>query len=255
MDIILLIVFIGGYVFISFEQKFEVNKSAVAILLAFFCWSIVLIDSWHHDAVVLQQLNDHVSDIAQIFFFLMGVMTIVEIIDSYHGFCVISRLIQARSHLSLLWLTTFMTFFLSAFVTTSIIMMTLLHQFLPKTAERLTFASMIIVAANAGGAWTPIGDVTTTMLWIKGYLTSAAVIQKVFFSSLVSVLLPLLYFSFRIKGKNAKGLMPVRCVSSVETNTVFLIGTGALLLVPVLKAVFDLPPYLSVLLGLGLLWV
>jgi Na+/H+ antiporter NhaD/arsenite permease-like protein len=258
MSILITFLFIIGYIAISFEQKIKINKAATAMLLAVFCWAIILIDYHPKDSQISLQLNDSLADISQILFFLIGVMAIVEIIDTYHGFRILSSIFRTNRKVILLWFFTIITFFLSAFldnVTTSIIMITLLRQIIPERGDRLFFAGMIILSANAGGAWTPIGDVTTTMLWIKGYVSSGKIIQFIFIPSVLSMLVPLIYISFFIKGDTSTMSIPDREEPIEGSRGVFALGVTALLLVPVLKAAFDIPPYLGVLFGLGVLWL
>ena len=235
MHFMLISVFILGYLAIAFEQRIKVNKAAVSILLAVFCWGIILINHRHHDALILEQLLCHLADISQILFFLIGVMTIVEIIDSYHGFRAIAHLIKAKNKIALLWVISFIAFFLSSFldnVTASIIMITLLRQVIPERKARLLFVGMIIISANAGGAWTPIGDVTTTMLWIKGFISSGKIMQTLFVPSMLSALIPLIYFSFLIKGNALDELSRDKQEAISGSRQVFGMGVGALLLVP-----------------------
>lgn len=258
MTFLILILFIIGYIAIAIEQKLKVNKAAIAILLAILCWGVLFAYHPHQDPRILAQLNEHLADIAQILFFLIGAMTIVETMNAYQGFGVIKALIRTRNTRVLFWILSFITFFTSSFldnVTTSIVMISLLHQFMARGRDRLFFASMVIIAANAGGAWSPIGDVTTTMLWIKGYISSGSIMAHLFVPSVLSMIFPLAFFSFRID-KNSLKEMPQDGQDTIAgTQAVFFLGVTALLMVPVLKAAFDLPPYLGILFGLSLLWI
>ncbi|MBN2407648.1 MAG: sodium:proton antiporter NhaD [Elusimicrobia bacterium] len=258
MPFLMLCIFAVGYIAIALEQKIRINKAATAILLAFISWGLVFFHYWHHDIQVSLQLNNHLADISQILFFLIGAMTIVEVIDSYHGFRILKQFIKAKKMRNLLWEVSFLTFFLSSFldnVTTSIIMIALIHQLLPKNEDRLYFGSMVIIAANAGGAWTPIGDVTTTMLWIKGYVSSGKIIKQLITPSIVSMTVPLIFISMKIGNKPLSEVYPENPYFIKGTNTVLPVGVCALISVPVLKAVFDIPPYLGVLMGLSVLWI
>lgn len=256
---LIIFVFVMGYLAITLEHKTGVNKAAPALLAAVVCWTLNFMRAFPHDEAVMLQMNGHLADIAQIMVFLLGAMTIVKLVDSHNGFNIITDFIRTDSRRVLLWLVSFATFFISAVLdnlTTSIIMVTLLRRFLDSPKDRMIFAGMIIIAANAGGAWTPIGDVTTTMLWIGGRITSGKIMAQLFLPSLISMIVPLALFSFSVKGR-----LPGTTWKS-ENHTmaygakrIFALGVGALILVPILRASTGLPPYLGIMLGLGLMWV
>src|SRR3954463_15063550 len=196
-------IFVIAYAAIALENPIKVNKSASALVGAGVLWTVYAVLSADH-ALVEQQLNDSVSSTAQIVFFLIGAMTIVEVIDAHNGFEVITSLIRTRKQVTLMWLVGFVTFFLSAILdnlTTTIVMISLMRKLLDNQSDRLFFAAMIVIAANAGGAWSAIGDVTTTMLWIGGQITPLAIIKGVFLASLINLVVPLLVVSFQLKGR------------------------------------------------------
>ncbi|NNM43379.1 MAG: sodium:proton antiporter NhaD, partial [Chlamydiae bacterium] len=203
----LVVVFVLGYFAIVFEYYLKVNKTAVALFVAVILWGIYFVygpDALKHD---LQELSSHLADISQIIFFLMAAMTLVEIIDSHKGFKIVTDLIQTSSKRKMLWFVAFTSFFLSAVLdnlTTTILMVSLLRKLIPDKEDRFLPACMVIIAANSGGAWTPIGDVTTTMLWISDRVTSLAIMKTLFLPSLVSMIVPLLIFNYGMKGKYKK---------------------------------------------------
>lgn len=260
MEIIIAILFILGYLFIVLEHQLNLNKAASALLTGVICWvAYVFISADAH--LVNEQLLEHLGEISGILFFLMGAMTIVELIDAHDGFEVITKAITTNSKRKLLWITGFLTFFLSAVLdnlTTTIVMVTLLRKLIADRNERMMFTGMVIIAANSGGAWSPIGDVTTTMLWIGGQVTTGNIIIKLIFPSLISLLVPLVAFSFMLKGKT--GALPSTysnkpITPSYERNVFFFAGVGALLFVPVFKTITHLPPYMGMLFSLGILWL
>ncbi len=256
------IVFILAYAAIAFEHPINVNKSASALVGAGVLWTIYALNMGDH-ALVGHQLNETVATTAQIVFFLIGAMTIVEVIDAHNGFEVITSRIKTTKLSSLMWLVGAVTFFLSAILdnlTTTIVMVSLMKKILDKQDDRLLFAAMIVIAANAGGAWSPIGDVTTTMLWIGGQITAVAIIQSLFLASVVNLLVPLSIVSHQLRGKNivspeAKLNATLSKSSNFERNLIFLVGLGVLVLVPVFKTLTHLPPFIGILFGLGLLWL
>ena len=250
----MILVFILGYVAIIFEHKIRVNKTATALLMAALTWMFLFFVSPNRHA-----LGEKVNDISQIIFFLMGAMTLVEVIDAHKGFKVITDLIQTSSKKKMLWIIGFATFFLSSMLdnlTTTIVMISLLRKLVPEPKERLILGSMVVIAANAGGAWTPIGDVTTTMLWINGNITTLAVMKTLIVPSLVTLIVALIIF-----GWNMKGIYPhivARAhVEQVEPGArlVFFSGLGALIFVPIFKALtgpssfYGNPSFLLVLFG------
>jgi Na+/H+ antiporter NhaD/arsenite permease-like protein len=205
-------------------------------------------------------LEEHLSEISGILFFLLGAMTIVELIDAHHGFDVITSRITTKDKRKLLWIISIITFFLSAVLdnlTTAIVMTSLTRKLVSNRQDKLLIVGMVVIAANAGGAWSPIGDVTTTMLWIGGQITPANIIVKLIIPSLICLLVPLLMLSTRIKGKDPEHKLDTahKTVSPKESSLVFFVGIGALIMVPVFKTITHLPPYLGILLGLGIMWV
>ncbi len=256
------IVFILAYAAIAFEHPINVNKSASALVGAGVLWTIYALNMGDH-ALVGHQLNETVATTAQIVFFLIGAMTIVEVIDAHNGFEVITSRIKTTKLSSLMWLVGLVTFFLSAILdnlTTTIVMVSLIKKILNKQEDRLLFAAMIVISANAGGAWSPIGDVTTTMLWIGGQITALAIVKSLFLASVVNLLVPLSIVSYQLRGKNivspeAKLHANLSKSSNGERNLIFLVGLGVLILVPAFKTVTHLPPFMGILLGLGLLWL
>lgn len=256
------IVFILAYAAIAFEHPINVNKSASALVGAGLLWTIYALNMGDH-ALVGHQLNETVATTAQIVFFLIGAMTIVEVIDAHNGFEVITSRIKTTKLSSLMWLIGFVTFFLSAILdnlTTTIVIVSLIKKILNKQEDRLLFAAMIVISANAGGAWSPIGDVTTTMLWIGGQITALAIVKSLFLASAVNLLVPLSIVAYQLRGKNivspeAKLQANLSKSSNGERNLIFLVGLGVLVLVPAFKTVTHLPPFIGILFGLGLLWL
>jgi Na+/H+ antiporter NhaD/arsenite permease-like protein len=259
---LLIIVFIVAYAAIALEHPLGVNKSASALLGAGLLWTLYALSTGDH-ALVGHQLNESLATTAQIVFFLMGAMTIVEVVDAHHGFEVITSRIRTTKLSSLMWLVGLVTFFLSAILdnlTTTIVMISLMKKLLDKQDDRLFFAGMIVIAANAGGAWSPIGDVTTTMLWIGGQITSLAIIKGVFLASVVNLLVPLLVVSWMLRGREVvpppqaedSGLLPT---TPLERRLMFFLGLGILVCVPIFKTVTHLPPFMGMLFGLGILWL
>lgn len=258
----LIIIFIVTYAAIALEHPIKINKSASALLGAGLLWTIYAIFS-NNDLQVNHQLSESVATTAQIVFFLIGAMTIVEVIDAHNGFEVITSRIKTTKLSSLMWLVGFVTFFLSAILdnlTTTIVMISLMKKLLDKQEDRLLFASMVVIAANAGGAWSPIGDVTTTMLWIGGQITGISIVKGLFLASLVNLILPLFIASYSLRGKTV--LAPVKLEntevlqsSEFERNVVFFMGLGVLVSVPAFRTLTHLPPFMGILFGLGLLWL
>ena len=259
----LVVIFVIAYASIALEHPLKVNKSASALIGAGLLWTIYALLSGDHKAVS-HNLQESVAATAQIIFFLMGAMTIVEVVDAHNGFVVITSRIKTTKITSLLWLVGFVTFFLSAILdnlTTTIVMVSLMKKLLEKHDDLLFFAGIIVVAANAGGAWSPIGDVTTTMLWIGGQITSLAIIKGVFLPSLACLIVPLAFLSFVLRGKEV--VSPKKCgagshgieTSSFEQNFMFCMGVGTLVCVPIFKGITHLPPFMGILFGLGILWL
>lgn len=262
MTTLMIAIFIVAYAAIALEHPIKINKSATALLSAGLLWAVYAVASGNQH-VVSEQLSQSLTATAQIVFFLMGAMTIVEVVDAHNGFEVITSRIKTTKQSSLMWLVGFVTFFLSSALdnlTTTIVMISLMKKLIGKHEDRLFFAGMIVVAANAGGAWTPIGDVTTTMLWIGGQITTLAIMQGVIVPSLINLIVPLLVCSYLLRGKNivppvntehTNGIMTTR----FDKNLMFCMGIGCLVAVPVFKAATGLPPFMGILLGLGLLWM
>jgi Na+/H+ antiporter NhaD/arsenite permease-like protein len=262
LDSVIIAIFSITYAAIALEHPLKINKSASALLGAGLLWTIYAVFSSDHTAVGAQ-LSESVAATAQIVFFLMGAMTIVEVIDLHNGFQVVTSRIRTTRLTSLMWTVSLVTFFLSAILdnlTTTIVMVSLMKKLLEKESERLYLAAIIVIAANAGGAWSPIGDITTTMLWIGGQLSPLAVITRVFAPSVVSLFVPLLVMSYRMKGRqfahesaatDSGGDAP----SPAERNFMLYIGLGILVMVPIFKTVTHLPPFLGILFGLGIIWV
>ncbi|HBG18809.1 MAG TPA: sodium:proton antiporter [Desulfobulbaceae bacterium] len=258
----LVVIFVLAYACIALEHPLKVNKSASALIGAGLLWTIYALSSGDHH-LVAENLTESVAATAQIVFFLMGAMTIVEVVDAHNGFRVITSRIRTTKITSLLWLVGFVTFFLSAILdnlTTTIVMISLIKKLLDRHDDRLFFAGIIVVAANAGGAWSPIGDVTTTMLWIGGQITSLAIIKGVFLPSLACLVVPLVFLNFVLRGKEVVSPPEVNNGSDITTspfeqNLMFFMGIGCLVAVPIFKAITHLPPFMGILFGLGILWL
>jgi len=258
----LVVVFVVAYAAIALEHPIRVNKSASALIGAGLLWTILALATGNHH-LVGEQLNESLAATAQIVFFLMGAMTIVEVVDAHNGFEVITSRIKTTRLSSLMWLVGFVTFFLSSILdnlTTTIVMISLMKKLLEKQDDRLLFAGTIVIAANAGGAWSPIGDVTTTMLWIGGQISTLGIMKSVFVASVVNLIVPLAITSYMLKGREV--ISPARIengdsyiCNSFERNLMFFMGIGTLVAVPVFKTVTHLPPFMGILFGLGILWL
>ena len=254
-------VFIVAYAAIALEHPLGINKSATALLGAGLLWTIYAL-SVGDASLVNHQLDESVASTAQIVFFLIGAMTIVEVIDAHNGFEVITSVIRTTKQTTLMWIIGFMTFFLSAILdnlTTTIVMVSLVQKLIGNRSDRLLFASLIVIAANAGGAWTVIGDVTTTMLWIGGQISPVSIMGAVFLPSLLNLLIPLLVIGYSVKGKDIVPPLQREAqalkVELFERNLMFYLGLGTLVAVPVFKAVTHLAPFMGILFGLGILWL
>lgn len=258
---LLALIFVFAYSAIALEHPIKINKSASALLGAGVLWTVYAV--WSGDAAAVErQLNESVSSTAQIVFFLIGAMTIVEVIDAHNGFEVITSLIRTRKQVILMWLVGFVTFFLSAILdnlTTTIVMISLMRKLLRNQSDRLFFASIIVIAANAGGAWSAIGDVTTTMLWIGGQITPLAIIKGVFLASLINLIVPLAAVTYFLRGQQVVAPDEPRGgalrTNLFERNLTFFLGLGILILVPAFKTATHLPPFMGILFGLGILWL
>lgn len=262
-----ILVFVLGYLAIALEHPIKINKTASALLTGVICWTLYALFS--HDSIdhIGEQLSHHLGSISGILFFLMGAMTIVELVDAYQGFKIITDRINTKNPKKLLWIICIVTFFLSAILdnlTTSIVMVSLIRKLVPNKQMRLFFAGMIVIAANAGGAWSPIGDVTTTMLWIGGQISSGNIILTLILPSIICMVVPLIYLQFTLKGElgNHEPGEPTRHGHGAHGNhpvkgatAMLILGVGGLISVPIFKTVTHLPPFLGMLLALGVLWV
>ncbi|MCE3259494.1 MAG: sodium/proton antiporter, NhaD family, partial [Bacteroidetes bacterium] len=261
MITLLILIFILGYTLISFEHSIKVNKAAIALVTGILSW-VVYISFQSDKAAVNTELSHHLGELSGILFFLLGAMAVVELIDSHDGFEIITTRIRQTDKRKLLWIISLLAFFLSAVLdnlTTTIVMISIIRKLIVDKNDKLIFCGMVVVAANAGGAWSPIGDVTTTMLWIGGQITSAEIMKQLILQSLVCLLAPLVFLTFRIKGKVERPVaVPVhgsRTLSPAQQAVVFFSGIIILILVPVFKTLTHLPPYMGILIGLGILWI
>ncbi len=278
LTIAIIAVFVIGYALIATESLTKVNKAAVALLMFVFCWTLYMLDPapfvqlMHHDFTgtgdrltqfVNKVITDHLGDTATTLFFLMGAMTIVEIVDQNGGFNWVKNVMKTRSKRALLWRIAFMTFILSAILdnlTTSIVMIMILRKLIRDHNDRMIYAALIIIAANSGGAFSPIGDVTTIMLWNGSMITAAGVISEIFIPSLVSMVIPAFILQYMLKGSigsaddGAGETVATGDFGSKQRKTIFLIGVGGLCFVPVFKSITHLPPFVGILLVLGVLW-
>jgi Na+/H+ antiporter NhaD/arsenite permease-like protein len=285
MELIIIILFIVGYLLIALEHPIKINKTATALVTGVLCWTIFtlsgplpsMIENEHysefqksvddgtaHDSVFLHyvthSLSEHLNEIAQILFFLMGAMTIVELVDAHGGFKFITDKIRTQNPKTLLWIICWVAFFLSAVLdnlTTAIVMVSLTRKLVHDKEMRLFFVGMIVIAANAGGAWSPIGDVTTTMLWIGGQISAGAIMTSLILPSIICILVPLVYLTFTMKGTLGQPKVTDGSEGRGVTSgqLMFFVGIAALVSVPVFKTVTHLPPYLGMMLGLGVLWI
>ncbi len=281
MDYILLAVFVVGYVGIVLEHNIKIDKAASALLTGTVLWGLFvtgytevpthlvdLFSSFSHDGHASlsgfyeHRLLHHMQEISSILFFLLGAMTIVELVDAHEGFRVITDRINTSSKVKLMWIICILTFFFSALLdnlTTSIVMISLLRKLIDDKETRWLFAGMVVVAANAGGAWSPIGDVTTTMLWIGGQLSTSVIIVNLILPSIVALLVPLIILTFRLKGTVTRPVVNQDSnqehTTSFERNLVFTVGVCGLLFVPVFKTVTHLPPFMGMMLSLGAIWM
>ncbi|WP_428654309.1 sodium:proton antiporter NhaD [Runella sp.] len=275
MSALLLAGFVLGYTLIAFEHPLKIDKAASALLTGVFCWLVLL---WGFEQMpafeanfrqldVHQTLNkdlfDQLGEISGILFFLLGAMTIVELVDAHDGFHPVTSRISTTHRVKLLWVISWVAFFLSALLdnmTTAIIMCALIRRIVKKNENAWLMGGFVIIGANAGGAWSPIGDVTTIMLWIGGQVTPLAIMQTLFLPSVMSLLAPLLLATYFFRGKN-ETLHPITSdkkvhyqTTALEQNTMFALGALGLLFVPVFKAVTHYPPYMGMLFSVGLLW-
>lgn len=259
MEILIALIFVIGYVAIATEHFISINKAATAVLTGVFCWLAYIMYVPGKDEV-LTQLMEHLGSVSGILFFLLGAMVLVELIDLHDGFFAITSRIKTTDKRKLLWIVSIVTFFLSAALdnmTTAIVMVSLLRKIIADKKDRMIFAGMVIIAANAGGAWSPIGDVTTTMLWIGGQISAGGIVMKLFLPSLVCLVVPVLFFTFSMKGQvtTPEKKKNVQESSRLSQNLVFCFGIGSLLFVPIFKTITHLPPFMGILFGLGFMWI
>ncbi len=259
MVIAILLIFLIGYLAIVFEHTLKINKTASALLTGVLVWTSYALLS-NDKMLISKELSHHLASVSEILFFLLGAMTIVELIDAHQGFKIITDRINSRNPVVLLWIIGLITFFLSAILdnlTTAIVMVTLLRKIVYEKDLRMIYAGIVIIAANAGGAWSPIGDVTTTMLWIGGQITPVAIMSKLFLPSIISLVVPLAIFSFTLKNKKLDQLNEIESLDFNSKDATIILGFGiaVLLFVPIFKSITHLPPYLGILFGLGLVWV
>lgn len=266
----IIVAFVAGYLCIALESLTKINKAAIALLMCVVCWTLLMVSpgAYYPDVAsdgVLHHISEviehHLGDAAGTLFFLMGAMTIVEIVDSNGGFNFVRDIMKTRSKRKLLWRVAIATFFLSAILdnlTTSIVMIMVLRKLVQSREERLIYAALIIISANSGGAFSPIGDVTTIMLWIKGVITTQGILTEIFIPSLVSVLVPAFILQYSLSGKFDKEqnlvTAEVSQFTKVQRNIIFWLGVGGLVFVPIFKSITHLPPFMGILLVLSVLW-
>eukprot|EP01026_Neomeris_dumetosa_P012490 TRINITY_DN1435_c0_g1_i11.p1 TRINITY_DN1435_c0_g1~~TRINITY_DN1435_c0_g1_i11.p1 ORF type:complete len:565 (+),score=84.30 TRINITY_DN1435_c0_g1_i11:935-2629(+) len=259
LDLSMIAVFIFGYIGIIIEEELAFNKSGVALLMAVSLWTIRALAG--EPGEVHHELEFAASEVSEIIFFLMGAMTIVEVVDAHQGFKIITDAISTKSRGTLLWLVGVITFFMSAVLdnlTSTIVMVSLLRKLCPDPETRKALGAVVVIAANAGGAWTPIGDVTTTMLWINGQITTLPTMRDLVFPSIVSLVIPMGLMGLlapEFKGELDMQEKKQRDEMAPRGNLVFAAGVLSLLFVPVFKQLTGLPPYLGMLTGLGFIWV
>lgn len=287
MFILMVVVFVLGYTAIALEHPLKVDKAASALIIGSLCWVLYILGAedilhlgfspaWEaflaahpdahglhamHEFIVEYEIIHHLGEIGEILFFLLGAMTIVEVVDQHEGFKIITDKIKTTNKVKLLWILSVLTFFMSALLdnlTTTIVLVALLRKLIDDKQTRWFFASMVVLAANAGGAWSPIGDVTTIMLWIGGQVTTLKIIEGVILPSLVCMVVPLVILSFTMKGNVTRPNIvedDIEYTTPKERILFLILGVGGLLFVPVFKTVTHLPPYMGMLLSLGILWV
>ena len=275
LSIAIILAFVIGYLFIAIESVTKINKAAIALLMFVVCWTIFMIDpaslvpalaSVDHSQManaVSKIIEEHLGETGTTLFFLMGAMTIVELVDQNGGFNFVKDTLKTKSKRSLLWRIAIMTFILSAILdnlTTSIVMIMILRKLVKEHKDRIIYASLVIIAANSGGAFSPIGDVTTIMLWNKGVITAAGVITEVLIPSIVSMVIPAYVLSLSLKGElvvpEAKKAANADedYLTASQRKLIFFLGVGGLIFVPIFKTITHLPPFVGILLVLGILW-
>ena len=288
----MIIVFVLGYVAIALEHPIKVDKAASALIIGGLGWALLalgIVDIINFEIVANKfaafqewykvkfpgkeitelnflkyELSHHLIDIAEILFFLLGAMTIVELVDAHQGFTIITNKITTNNRIKLLWILSIITFFFSAVLdnlTTAIVMAALLPKIIKGKNDLWMFAGMIILSANAGGAWSPIGDVTTIMLWIGGQVSASNIVVSVIIPSIVCAIVPLIYLSLKLKGDISRP-EPTELkehkknpTTEFERNLIFYLGVCGLLFVPIFKTITHLPPYVGMLFSLGILWL
>ncbi|MCC6816305.1 MAG: sodium:proton antiporter NhaD [Saprospiraceae bacterium] len=255
--ILIIVIFIAGYIAIAFENSLRISKSATALLIGVLCWTVLALYSQNPESII-HQLYQKLGEISGIIFFLLGAMTIVELIDSHGGFDLITQKVNTNNKNKLLWIISCLTFILSSFLdnlTTAIIMTSLIVKILDDKEDKFWFVGMIIIAANAGGAFSPLGDVTTTMLWIGGQISALQIIYKLFIPCIVVLIIPLLIINYKFKGQ----LIEIKKVKNNNKpfESIFILGSGTLLLtfVPIYKTLTHLPPFMGILLALAIIWI
>ena len=260
--------FIIGYILIVFEHPLRLDKTVPALLMGALTWALIsvgnieVLDYLQKSAGLEEVLLHHLGKTAEILFFLIGAMTIVELIDLHKGFGVITKLVKTQNKIKLLWITSVIAFFLSSILdnlTTTIVMVSLLRKLVPSKVDRLFYISMIIIAANAGGAWTPIGDVTTTMLWIGKKVSSLPLMTAMFLPSIISLAVPLLFSSFLPSMRGDLSFSEKKEDASdkklLSSNIMLILGIGGLIFVPIFKSFTHLPPYMGMMISLGIIWL
>lgn len=257
-SILMVVTFVLGYIAITIEHVTKINKTSIALLMAIGCWVFQFVNDVETNEDNLTYLGLHLAEISQVIFFLLGALTIVEIINAHKGFQLISDTIRTRSKRLLLWSMGFIAFFLSSILdnlTTTIVMVTLLRKLTDEGEDRLILGGAIVIAANAGGAWTPIGDVTTTMLWIGGQISTLSVMKSLFIPSLTCLIASLTILSFSLKGHFSSLKKIENKQLEPMGKVVFWLGVGCLVFVPIFKIVTGLPPFMGMIFGLGIMWL
>ena len=258
MEIIAVIIFLVGYLAIAFEHPIKINKTASALVTGVLVWVVFALVRGAHD---LESLSHHLGSTSEILFFLLGAMTLVELVDAHQGFHFVSRLIKTKNPATLMWIIGFLTFFLSAVLdnlTTSIVMVALLRKLISDGSTRKFFVGVVVIAANSGGAWSPIGDVTTTMLWIGGQVSALGIIKSLIVPSIVSLLVPLSVAAFWVRKSHLGALTHEKSMSAEEERhgrIMLFAGIVSLLGVPIFKTITHLPPFMGILLALGIVWI
>ncbi len=262
MELLLIAIFVLGYLAIAFEHKLHINKTAPALIIASIMWGVWALFESDKIGIINSELSHELASVSQILFFLLGAMTIVEIIDAHQGFKIITNRIKTKDAKKLLWIIAFISFFLSALLdnlTTAIVMVSLLRKLVHDKEQRMFFAGIVIIAANAGGAWSPIGDVTTTMLWIGGQISSVNIIKTLIIPSIICLLVPLIIVGFKLKGEVKRDNYDYDKAEKEEkvkgSLLILILGVAGLLFVPVFKTMTHLPPYLGMLFSLAVVWI